>query len=119
MTEFTPQTDPRCSKRISVNRSVKVQYPALDTPLSGKLLNISHCGAGLLCNQAIDDGEIVTIEFSLPNYDDENPLTITSKIAHNSKVQNQFLIGIEFTKLSLHEKLIIKGFTTYHERFQN
>lgn len=117
MTDFTPQTDPRCAQRISINRSATLKAPDTEAPVQAKLLNISMCGAGILCNHNLHIGEVITLNFSLPNYDNENDLTITSKIACFSKVQNQYLIGVEFSELNTHEELVIQSFTSYHERF--
>ncbi|MCF6345879.1 MAG: PilZ domain-containing protein [Thiomicrorhabdus sp.] len=117
MTEFTPQTDPRCSKRITTNRSATLQPSGTEEPVQAKLLNISMCGAGILCNHNLAIGDIVTLNFSLPNYDSENGLSISSKIACFSKVQKQYLIGVEFSQLDTHEELVIQSFTSYHERF--
>ena len=117
MADFTPQTDPRCAQRVSINRSATLQAPNTEQPVQAKLLNISKCGAGILCNHNLSIGEIITLNFSLPNYDNESDLAITSKIACFSKVQNQFLIGVEFSELDTHEALVIQSFTSYHERF--
>jgi len=117
MTDFTPQTDQRCSKRISINRSATLQIPNADQPVQAKILNISSCGAGILCNHDLSIGELVKLKFSLPNYDNESELSIQSKIACFSKVQNQYLIGVEFTELDMHETLVIQSFTSYHARF--
>ncbi len=117
MTDFTPQAEQRCSERVSINRSAILNTPRSDSPIRAKLLNISICGAGILCNEDLSIGEIITLHFSLPNYDNESELSIQSKIACFSKVQNQYLIGIEFSKLNTHEELVIKSFTSYHARF--
>jgi len=117
MTDFTPQTDQRCSKRISINRSATLQVPDAEKSVQAKILNISSCGAGILCDHDLSIGELVKLKFSLPNYDNENELAIKSKIACFSKVKNQYLIGVEFAELDMHENLVIKSFTSYHERF--
>ncbi len=117
MTDFTPQTDPRCAERVSINRSATLKAPDTDKPVQAKLLNISMCGAGILCNHNLKIGDVITLNFSLPNYDNESDLAITSKIACFSKVQRQYLIGVEFSVLDMHEELVIKSFTNYHERF--
>jgi len=117
MTDFTPQTDSRCAQRITINRSATLKTSDTDSPVPAKLLNISRCGAGILCNHNLMIGEIITLNFSLPNYDNDNGLSITSKIACFSKVQNQYLIGVEFSELDTHEELVIQSFTSYHKRF--
>jgi len=117
MTDFTPQTDSRCAQRVTTNRTATLKTSEADDLVQAKLLNISMCGAGILCNHNLCLGEIITLNFSLPNYDNDNGLSITSKIACFSKVQNQYLIGVEFSELDTHEELVIQSFTSYHKRF--
>lgn len=117
MTDFTPQTDKRCSKRISINRTATLQISNTENTIHAKVLNISSCGAGILCDHDLKIGEEIKLNFSLPNYDNESELSIASRVACFSKVQKQYLIGIEFATLNAHENLVIKSFTSYHERF--
>ena len=111
------QLENRRAPRISINRSAKLVVK--DQEIPAKLLDISLCGSGLLCNEEIDVDQEVTLLFSLPNYDSDSPLAITAKVARTASVQRQFLIGVNFNELDLHEDLVIKGFISYHERFQN
>lgn len=111
------QLDNRRAPRISINRSAKLVVKDQERP--AKLLDISLCGSGLLCNEEVDIDQEVTLLFSLPGYDSESTLAIPARVARTASVQRQFLIGVEFHKLDLHEDLVIKGFISYHERFQN
>ncbi|GKT11908.1 MAG: hypothetical protein ISEC1_P0881 [Thiomicrorhabdus sp.] len=113
---MTMTQENRKFQRISVNRSAKLKIA--DQECHAKLLDISLCGSGLLCNESIPVDQLVTLLFSLPNHDSDNPLAIPAKVSRIASVQNQFLVGIEFATLDLHEDLVIKGFISYHERFK-
>ena len=115
-TKMTDQTENRKAPRISINRSAKLRIG--ENERHAKLLDISFCGSGLLCNEPIPLDQEVVLVFSLPNYDNDSLLAISARVARTSAVQNQYLVGVEFDELDLHEDLVIKGFISYHKRFE-
>ncbi len=117
MTDFSPQNDARCAQRITINRSATIHAEQFKQPVPAKLLNISMCGAGILCNHNLSIGEKIILTFSLPSYESDHELSIASTVACFSKVQKQYLIGVAFEPLNMHEELVIKSFTSYHKRF--
>lgn len=108
------QNDNRKAPRISINRSAVIKIA--DEERKTKLLDISLCGSGILCNEPIPVGPEVTLIFSLPNHDSDAKLAISGHVVRSAAVQNQHLVGIEFDPLDLHQDLVIKGFFTYHDR---
>lgn len=107
----------RRAPRISINRSAKIAFQENEFP--AKLLDISIVGSGILCSQAFNEDDNVIITFSLPNYDSDSPLQIQSRVARVANVQRQYLVGLEFEPLDLHQNLVIKDFISYHNRFQD
>lgn len=120
-------TEQRCAQRIALNRQASVQlnpnHPQASTSTSAhtlpaQLLDITTCGAGLLCTQTLPQGEAVSVEFSLPDYEQDHIMRVEGQVTHLTKTQNRYLIGMQFTQLTPHQRLVIQGFIAYHQRFE-
>jgi c-di-GMP-binding flagellar brake protein YcgR len=116
-------TEQRSAQRITLNRQAVLQLNANPLQLSepalpAQLLDISAEGAGLLCEQTLPHGEALSVEFSLPDYEQEHLMHVQGQVTHLTKTQNRYLIGMQFTELTPHQRLVIQGFVAYHQRFQ-
>lgn len=127
-----PQTnldDKRCSQRVLIRRPVKYQsFQLADRKLSvdllcaqswqpAQLIDLSDCGAGILCDQPPKTALPVALSFSLPNYDNDAKLILQAQITRVAKVNRQYLIGLKLLNPSAHERLVIREFFRYHQRF--
>ena len=82
-----------------------------------KMVDISTCGLGLLSSKPLNTEHPVEIQFTLPTYNNTANIQITGKIVHNTRVNQQYLLGIEFQNLTAHDLLVLKEFFIYHQRF--
>ncbi len=105
----------RCSPRISVTRTVKIT--SSETTNTGKMLDISDCGTGLVCESAIELEKEIELSFSLPGFDQQNTLNLSARVHHATPVNTKYLIGLQFINLSPHSQLVIKEFSKFHKRF--
>ncbi|WP_040726209.1 PilZ domain-containing protein [Thiomicrorhabdus sp. Kp2] len=109
-------TEKRCRDRLSLNRKV-ILTSGENTLYNLKMVDLSTCGLGLLSPKPINEDNLVSLQFSLPAYDQNSNINILGKIMHTTQVNRQYLLGIEFQRLTAHDILVMKEFFIYHNRF--
>lgn len=109
-------SEQRCHDRQSLNRSIYLSSDNQDK-IELKMVDISTCGIGLLSPKQITTEENVSLEFSLPVYDQNTIVKIAGKIVRATPVNRQYLLGVEFQNPTPHDILVIKEFFNFHRRF--
>ncbi len=110
----------RCKGRISASQPVTVIESSAEAKanIEAKLLDISACGLGITCHTPLKVDEKVKLEFSLPGFDQLNPLKIEAQVIHITPYQHDYLMGLEFNKITAHTQLVIKEYANFRHRFQ-
>jgi len=82
------------------------------------MLNISLCGMGILSEHALNETEKVSLELTLPGYSQTQNLKLNAEVVHCTLVHDTYFIGLVFTGLDMHQQLVIKEFSHFHQRFE-
>ncbi|NPA71425.1 MAG: PilZ domain-containing protein [Gammaproteobacteria bacterium] len=112
---MTPSDPPnlRHSPRVSLQRSITVSNSEHSLPC--QLLDLSYTGLGLISLHPLKKGAY-QLNFSLPDFDGEHPLSLLGQMIHFKSVRDQYLIGFKLPSLTPHEQLVFKGFMQFHKR---
>ncbi|WP_029406825.1 PilZ domain-containing protein [Thiomicrorhabdus sp. Milos-T2] len=115
MIKFSNKNEQRCSERISINRKVNLDIQAETYPV--KMVDISHCGIGIVSPKVLQDNTLLEIEFDLPGYEQNSNIKTQAQVIHSTPINHNYLIGLAFINLNLHSQLVIKEFSNFHNRF--
>lgn len=106
----------RCSDRTAVTLPAQLKT-SLETE-AVKIVDISCCGIGIITTQQVVTGDDVALNFVLPGYAQNNPLSINAKVIHTTSVRDKHLIGLSILSPSQHDILVLKEFFNFHQRFR-
>ncbi|MBN2865620.1 MAG: PilZ domain-containing protein [Thiotrichales bacterium] len=106
------QNNQRNFERVSTSQpTIILHHQQEDT---GKMIDISQQGSGVIADNAVLEGEDICLKFSLPTHASRVPFEINGKVVHSNKVRQQYLIGILFEDLNPTHESAIREFITHH-----
>lgn len=82
---------------------------------TGKIIDISQSGTGIIANAEVLEGDDVSLRFTLPTSDPRKPLEISGKVMHSNKVRQQYLIGVMFNDMEPAHDFAIRNFVSQHQ----
>lgn len=109
--------DQRQHERINVDIPIKLDDGQTCQTL--KIINISLGGLGLLSRQALEPGKIYQVTFDIYFSNDYTSLSTQARSIHNLTVRRQYINGLQFEKLSTHQKFVIATFIQQVKRRRN
>lgn len=98
----------RNNKRITTHRPIILDHQNLSLGLT--MINLSLTGLGATGPIKLNPDDIIELRFNLPFNDEFIDLKIKARLVHSTPVRGQFLIGVAFEALSLHQQRIISNY---------
>ena len=103
----------RCLERI--NLSASAEWLFNNTRRTGKIVNLSPCGIGLITAYPLNIGQELEVGFQIASFDNIHQLKIPVIVVHTSPVHHQFLIGLQIQHASEHLQRLITEYRLYQE----
>ena len=86
---------------------------------TGKMIDISAQGSGVIANAPVLEGESVKLKFTLPTHAIHSPFEISGKVVHSNKVRQQYLVGIVFDTIHPSYESAIREFISNHHSMRD
>lgn len=106
------QNNKRQAERISTSQPISIYHDEINEP--GKMIDISIQGSGFIANNKVGEGQDICIKFSLPAFDSRAEIELKGVVVHSYKIRDQYLVGLEFTKISPSYQIAIQEFIQRH-----
>lgn len=87
----------------------------LNEEYTGKMIDISQSGSGIIANAEVSEGDDVCLKFTLPSSSSRVPLEVNGKVVHSNKVRQQYLIGVIFDEVDPAHDFAIRNFINQHQ----